>query len=139
MVRRGRGGILNVSSGFGMTFMPGMAAYIASKHYVTALTETLRLELGGTGVVVSQLCPGPVETEFQQVAGNPTGVDIPKFITIDPVRCARAGLRGFERNRAIIVPGFLPWILITMGRVSPRWLLRLTYFWIGGWLRSKPR
>lgn len=137
MLKRGRGGILNVSSGFGLTFMPGMASYIGSKHFVTAFTESLRIELAGTGVVVSQLCPGPVETEFQEIMGNPTGHDIPKFMTIDAARCARAGLRGFERGRAIIVPGFVAWGMIAMGRMSPRWVLRLLYSWMGGWLRKK--
>lgn len=137
MLRRGRGGILNVSSGFGLTFMPGMATYIGSKHFVTAFTESLRIELAGTGVVVSQLCPGPVETEFQSVMGNPIGHDIPKFLMIDPARCARSGLKGFERGRAIVIPGFVGWLLITMGRLSPRWVLRLLYSWIGGWMRKR--
>src|SRR3954451_21815028 len=59
MIARGRGGILNVSSGFGLHFMPGMAVYAATKHFVTGLTEALQAEASGTGVVVSQLCPGP--------------------------------------------------------------------------------
>ncbi len=77
MVAQKRGGILNVSSGFGMTFMPGMSAYCGTKHFVTAFTEGLRLEMIGTGVVVSQVCPGPVKTEFEDVAGNPLGRPVP--------------------------------------------------------------
>ncbi len=127
MIARGRGGVLNVSSGFGLTFAPGLAAYAASKHYVTALTEGLRIEAAGTGVVVSQLCPGPVRTEFIDVAGNPTGQDIPGFVELTPDRCARLALRGFSRGRALIVPGFWIGVLLTVGRLTPRPILRLFY------------
>jgi len=106
MLKQGRGGILNVSSGWGVTFIPGIGIYAGAKHFVTAFTECLRLELKGTGVVVSQVCPGPVDTEFEQVAGNPTGRDIPAFLTISSERCARAALRGFEKDQAMITPGF---------------------------------
>ena len=60
MVARHRGGVLNMNSGAGVAIMPGMAAYVGSKHFVTGFTETLRAELDGTGVVVSQALPGPV-------------------------------------------------------------------------------
>ncbi len=138
MLRRRSGGILNISSGWGLTFIPGMGLYSGAKHFVTAFTECLRLELHGTGVVVTQVCPGPVATEFVEVAGNPTGHDIPKIFLLSPERCARAAFRGFERGRAMVIPSFRAWFLIALGRVSPRWLLRAVYFWIGGWLRKRP-
>ncbi|MCA9712950.1 MAG: SDR family NAD(P)-dependent oxidoreductase, partial [Myxococcales bacterium] len=60
MVERGRGGVLNVSSGFGLSTMPGVAVYVGTKHYVTGFTECLRAEVADRGVVVTQVCPGPV-------------------------------------------------------------------------------
>ena len=70
-VQRGRGYILNVSSSAG--FLPGplMATYYATKNYVLRLTEALREELrrAGSPVRVCALCPGPVDTEFNKVAG----------------------------------------------------------------------
>ncbi len=77
MVARGRGGVLNIGSGFGLTVMPGYAAYAATKHYVTGLSEGLRMELAGTGVAVTHACPGPVRTEFESIAGNPAGRSVP--------------------------------------------------------------
>ena len=127
MVRRGRGGLLNVSSGFGLTWMPAFAAYAGSKHYVSALSESLRCELAGTGVVVSQLCPGPVATEFEAVAGNPTGQQVPSFIELSAQDCATQALVGFERGRAIIVPGFWAWCMISAGRLTPAFILRRVY------------
>lgn len=73
MVAQGRGGVLNLSSGFGLSWLPGLAVYIGTKHYVTGFTESLRAELATTGVVVTQVCPGPVITEFHDAAENTTG------------------------------------------------------------------
>src|SRR5262245_30878299 len=80
MVERGSGGILNISSGFGLSFLPGFAAYIGTKHFTTGFTEALRSDLAGTGVVVTQVCPGPVATEFEQNIGNFTGVKQPSIV-----------------------------------------------------------
>jgi uncharacterized protein len=79
MVGRGRGAILMVSSGFGLSYLPGFATYIGTKHFVTGFTESLHTELAGSGVHVGQLCPGPVATEFEEVMGNKTGMKVPGF------------------------------------------------------------
>ena len=124
MVALGRGGILNVSSSLGLMFLPGMSVYAATKHYVTAFSEGLRLELKGTGVVVSQLCPGPVRTEFGDVAGMDKS-PAPDLVTISAEQCAREALDGFVQEKAMIFPGQL--LRLTMGlvRVMPRGLKRL--------------
>ena len=71
MIARGHGGILNISSSAGFLPIPGSAVYAATKAYVTSLSEALRAELRGTGVNVCAVCPGPVATEFQEVASRP--------------------------------------------------------------------
>src|SRR5215469_755791 len=70
MISRGHGAILNIGSGAGYAAMPNAAVYTASKHFVRAFTESLRAQLGGTGIAVSEAAPGPVESEFDQVAGT---------------------------------------------------------------------
>ncbi len=125
MLARGRGGILNVSSGYGMVSMPGVAVYAASKHYVTGLTECLRAELAGRGVVVSQVCPGPVMTEFHELTENTTGMRPPRFVAISAEQCAREALRGFARGRAQVVPGFAIRNLVRLHAITPRWLWRV--------------
>jgi short-subunit dehydrogenase len=128
MIALGRGAILNVSSGLGFFFMPGMSVYAATKHYVTAFSEALRVELRGTGVVVSQLCPGPVVTEFAEVAGNGSMLkNAPGGVVIDAAQCAREALQGFARGQAIIVPGAIMRTLTLLGRAIPRPLLRLAF------------
>src|SRR6202034_803008 len=68
LVRAGRGAILNVSSIASLLPIPKMAVYAATKAYVTSFSEALRAELRGTGVSVTAVCPGPVDTEFFAVA-----------------------------------------------------------------------
>jgi len=63
MVERRRGGVLNIGSGAGLTVLPNAAAYVGSKHFVAGFSEALRADLSGTGVTVTQVCPGPVESE----------------------------------------------------------------------------
>lgn len=124
MVARGRGGILNVSSGAGLTLMPGFAAYVGTKHFVTGFSETLRCDLSGTGVTVTQLCPGPVATEFEQTAGNFTGMKVPGFVEISAVTCAKAAFSGFRRGKALVVPGLVMKVLLGLTAWTPRWLVR---------------
>lgn len=126
MVALGRGGILNVSSGLGMMFMPGMSVYAATKHYVTAFTEALRLELKGAGVVVSQVCPGPVSTEFGEVAGVESG-EMPSFLKLSAEQCAEEALQGFSQAKAIIIPGQVMRLTMGLVRLLPRSVMRLTF------------
>lgn len=137
MVARKRGGILNISSGFGLTWGPGMAAYAGTKHFVTAFTEGLRLDLVGTGVVVTQVCPGPVATEFADNVGNFTGMDVPGIVEISPERCARAAIRALDRRRALVVPGILIRFILFLGVWTPRWFLRLFFTPVARLLRKK--
>ncbi len=124
MVALGRGGILNVSSGFGMVFMPGMSVYAATKHYVTAFTEGLRLELKGAGVVVSQVCPGPVSTEFGDVAGMQAG-EMPAFVQLSAEQCAEEALSGFSQAKPMIIPGQIMRLSMGVVRLLPRPVIRL--------------
>ena len=73
MVERGSGGILNVASVSGFMPVPQQATYSASKAFVLTFTEALTMDLHGTGVTATALCPGPVKTEFAGIIkGLPT-------------------------------------------------------------------
>ena len=137
MVERARGGVLNISSGFGLTFGPGLAAYVGTKHFVSGFSECLRLDLAGTGVAVTQVCPGPVATEFNDTVGNFTGNEPPAFVVVSARRVARAAVRGYLKRRALVIPGFWMKLLIPLGMHSPRWVMRLLYAVAGKLLRKK--
>ncbi|MEZ4235827.1 MAG: SDR family NAD(P)-dependent oxidoreductase [Myxococcota bacterium] len=139
MVARGRGGVLFVSSGFGLVLFPGFAAYVGTKHYVTGFADSLRVEAAGTGVCVTQACPGPVRTGFEDGAENRLGQPIPPWIMITPECCARDTLSAFRAGRALVVPGWLAWFGISLGRLTPRWLLRLVFAPIAWEMRRRSR
>jgi len=64
LVARGSGHVINTASVGGLTTLPGLAPYAAVKHAVAGLTETIAVELVGTGVGAPVLCPGYVPTEL---------------------------------------------------------------------------
>jgi short-subunit dehydrogenase len=126
MVARGRGGVLNIGSGAGLAVMPAAAAYCASKHFIDGFSEALRADLAGTGVVVTQVCPGPVVSEFDQAAGSEGGIagGPPEFLKITAARCARDALAGFDRGEALVFPGRAYRALMLLLPLLPRSLQR---------------
>jgi uncharacterized protein len=110
MVERGRGAILNVASTAGMQPMPYSAGYSAAKAYVLTFSEAVHQEVRGHGVTVTALAPGPVETEFWQIANWETssGKSFERVVPgalISPKQAARAGVEGLEHGDRVVVPG----------------------------------
>ncbi len=125
MAARKSGSILNISSGFGLQTSPGFATYVGTKHFVTGFTESLHTEAARLGVVVSQACPGPVRTEFGEVAAlEAFGPQAPAFLEQSASACARNILSAFGKGRALIYPGFVIQVLLFFGAITPRWVLR---------------
>jgi short-subunit dehydrogenase len=115
MVERGSGGILNVASVSGFMPVPQQATYSASKAFVLTFTEALTIDLHGTGVTATALCPGPVKTEF---AGLIEGM--PSAYFVDPARVAREAIDGLEQGRRTVIPGALNKVNAVSGRHAPR-------------------
>ena len=127
MIAKHRGGILNVSSSAGFLPIPGSAVYAATKAYVTSFSEGLRAELRGTAVSVCAVCPGPVVTEFQQVAiRDDAEPDIgPKFLVVPAQQVVRDALAALEADRPIVVPGLAMKLLMLLARMTPMPVMRL--------------
>ena len=126
MVARGRGGVLNIGSGAGLAVMPAGAAYCASKHFIDGFSEALRADLAGTGVIVTQVCPGPVHSEFDQAASAAGGIagGPPGFLKISAAQCAKDALAGFDRGAGLVFPGRAYRSLMAMLPLLPRRLQR---------------
>lgn len=128
MVRRGRGGVLNVSSIAGTLPGPGHAVYSATKAFVTSFSQALSEETRGTGVRVTALCPGPVDTEFSAAAGyaeHPTSRPLMRVLSAAEV--AAAGWEGLADGRSLVVPDLPTRIGLQTVRFLPwRWIARAT-------------
>jgi short-subunit dehydrogenase len=104
MVSRGRGAIINVSSAMGFQGNPFFANYGATKAYLSNVTQALADEHRGTGVRFQALCPGPVRTEFGEVAGIDDG-GFPAFTVLRPEQVVDASLRALAKGKEICIPG----------------------------------
>jgi short-subunit dehydrogenase len=127
MVERRRGWICNVGSSAGMLPLPQFAVYAATKAYVNSFSEALRLELRAAGVKVLALCPGPVETEFGQVASRPDGkrkFSAPAALAVPKQDVVWQTLEAMEAGRARLIPGLAVRFSILLAESTPRWLMR---------------
>lgn len=126
MIAKKRGAILNVSSSAGFLPIPGFAVYAASKAYVTSFSEAIRAELRGTGVSVCVLCPGPVHTEFTQVAKRPgkkPHESGPEFTHVPVEQVVHDGIAAVEADRPLVIPGFVMKLGMFFVRMTPKSIL----------------
>ena len=117
MRAQGYGRILNVASSAGLLPAgPYMATYYATKSYVVSLTKAVAQELSeaGSPLYVGALCPGPVDTEFNDVA------DVTFALKgISAKRCVRDALRGMRSGKVIIVPTWIMKLAVIGQRMVP--------------------
>lgn len=128
MRKTGCGAILNVSSSAGFFPMPNLAVYAASKAYVTSFSEALRAELRNSNISVTALCPGPVPTEFEDIASRtPQGYISPmrELFTVSVQEVVRATLHAVSRDQARVIPGTLVNLAMTTLMFIPMFLKRL--------------
>lgn len=116
MVKRDSGIILNVASIAG--FMPGplMATYYATKNYVVRLSESIREELKKqkSNVKISVLCPGPVKTNFNNVANVRF-----ELSSLTSEYVAKYAVKKALKNKFYIVPGFTIKVAKVLSKITP--------------------
>ena len=125
MKRKNKGYILNVASSAAFQSGPLMATYYSTKSYVYRLTEAINYELKKekVNVHVSCLCPGPVSTNFNNVAEVKFSV---KPLKADYV--AKYAIDKMLKGKLLIIPGFKMKCAKFFGRfVSDKTLMRITY------------
>ena len=136
MVERGRGTVINIASVAAYQPLPDNATYAATKAFVLSHGEAVHEELRGTGVTMTTVCPGPVKTEFAEVAGIGGAEDrTPSIVWMTPEQIAAAGVEAAEKGQRAIVPGLLHRAAAVAGQHAPRSVaLRLTR---GIWNRAR--
>ena len=120
MVARGSGAVLNVSSVAG--WITG-GTYSASKAWVTVFSESLALELAGTGVHVTAVCPGFTHTEFHQRASMEMEA-LPEWMWLDPQEVVDRALSDVRKGRPVSVAGPQYKALSLAAQYLPRPLVR---------------
>ena len=119
--------ILNVSSVAGFFPIPKMAVYAASKAYVSSFSEAIRAELRDSGVRVTTLCPGPVFTEFGQVAERVEALETlsaPNQLRVSAPKVVADALRAVENDCARVIPGWLVALTAAFAAALPLAILR---------------
>ena len=101
MVKRDKGRILNIASSAGFLAGPGLNTYYATKNYVVKWTLAIYEELRAikSNVKVSCLCPGPVATNFDNVAKVKFNINM-----IDSGYAAKYAIDNMFKNKLIIIP-----------------------------------
>lgn len=116
MIKSGGGGIINVSSLASTLPIPDFAAYAATKAYVSSFSEALRIELREQGVKVTAVCPGPVHTEFGDVAAREHGTKDfgpREMIYVEKEQVVSNALKALRNDKARVFPG---WVIAAAGR-----------------------
>lgn len=122
---KNKGYILNVASS--AAFLPGplMATYYASKSYVLSLTSSINEELrrDNSNVYIGALCPGPVKTEFNEVAKVKFAIK-----SLESYDVAEYAIDNMFKRKLVIIPGFM----VKLGRIGTKilpisWLARISY------------
>ena len=116
-VKKDHGRILNVASMAGLMPGPYMATYYATKAYVTSLTRAIATELKeqGSRVYIGCLCPGPVDTEFNDVANVNFAL---KGITAS--YCANYAVDQMKKRKVVIVPTLTMKCTVFFSRIIPQ-------------------
>ncbi len=108
MIHRGGGAIINVSSLASLIPIPDFAVYAATKAYVTSFSEALRIELREHQIPVLAVCPGPVKTEFGEVArrdANSQGMPAKEFMYVPKEQVVFESLAALDSHAARVYPG----------------------------------
>lgn len=126
MVARGRGRVLNVASAAAFQPTPSLAVYGASKAFVLSLSESLAVELEGTGVTVTALCPGFTETPLMEQAEKALEKPglVPSVLMLDAAVVAREGFDACMAGTPVYINGLPYELTVHWERLQPRWLIR---------------
>ena len=127
MVKRGHGRVLNIASTSSFVPVPNMATYAASKAYLLSITESLSVELGGTGVTVTALCPGVVATDMMDSiqSADPDFAKSISFNVLDAAHVATEGYDACMSGSVVHVPGLTNKLTAVFSRVLPKRMVRL--------------
>src|SRR5215467_1662162 len=120
MLKRGRGGVLNVASTIAFQPAPYQATYGAAKAFVLSFSQALWQETRHRGVTVTALCPGPAKTGFLDALQNADASQTAVYAKLaEPGPVVDAGLRALDRGMPVVVPGLRNQAIAFLPRITP--------------------
>ncbi|MCB2065549.1 MAG: SDR family NAD(P)-dependent oxidoreductase [Erythrobacter sp.] len=119
MRQRGRGQIVNIGSGLGSVPYPWFAAYSSSKAGLAALSQALRRELQGSGVVVTHICPRAAKTPLNNAQVN-RFLEVMKMQADDPEWVAQRIVRAIVQKRTSLTIGVMEGLFAKVNALAPR-------------------
>lgn len=122
MLIRQQGRIMNVASLLSFLPFPYYSVYSATKSFVLSFSETLAAELEGTGITVTTLCPGPVDTPFNTDAMWKTNA-YKANQPISPEKVAAAGVTLLLNGKGKKIVGFNNWFISNLPRITPDFIM----------------
>ncbi len=130
MIKRGRGGVLNIASLGGYAPGPNQAAYYASKAYLISLSESVAAEIAGKGVRISVAAPGPISTNFHKKMAADKSYYLRLMPVLKPHRVAKSAWFGYMWGQRVIIPGVVTRILSLAMRITPHPILVPIVGWL---------
>lgn len=124
MLKRGSGRILNVASTSAFQPLPNLATYAASKAFLLSLSEALWIETQGTGVTVTALCPGFVNTDMIAREDGKKAMNVPFIRNLEPREVARQGFEACMAGKPLYINGAGNRAAVELTRLQPRPLRR---------------
>lgn len=125
MVKKGAGRIMNVASIVSFIPLPYYSIYSSTKSFVLVFSETIAAELEGTGVVVTALCPGAVETPFHTPKmRQTTGMKLNQPISVNQL--VKEGVKLLLNGKGKKIVGLLNWITSKLPQIMPdTWMMKI--------------
>lgn len=118
------GRIINLASSAAFLPQPGFAVYAASKSYVLSFSKALKYELAHRGIYVTAVCPGPVKTEFFDIAEEKSQIALyKKLVMANPVKVVEKAMRDAKYGKTISVYGLLMQAFEILCKVVPHELI----------------
>ncbi len=130
MIKRGNGKILNMASIAAFQAGPLMSVYYATKAFVLSLTEALSVELKGTGVTVTAVCPGPTKTGFEDSARLENSGLFKHLKNATAEEVAEFSYKALMKNKLIAIHGTGNRLTVTASKFAPRRLVRYVAYLI---------
>jgi uncharacterized protein len=118
MLVRKEGRIMHVASLLSFLPFPYYSVYSATKSFILAFSETLAAELEGSGVIVTTLCPGPVDTAFNSEAMWKTNA-YQANVPVSPEIVANHGVQLLLHGKGKKIVGFNNWFISNLPRITP--------------------